>query len=102
MGLNKDWSIKRVGKNGYTWFCDNHGCSDNNGDNVLTGSIEVVKAHALNHETVEIQEELGRVNDHILSSLLEELGKCSKDISKSCGLMTIDITNIIFAYYFYF
>jgi hypothetical protein len=78
MGLTKDWSIKRIGKNGDVWSCDYPGCSDNNGGNVITGSIGAIKAHALNHETVEIQEKLERLNDLNLGSLLEELEKCSR------------------------
>lgn len=79
MGLNKDWSIQRIGENGDTWLCDCPGCSDNNGGNFVTGSVGAIKAHALNHETVGIQEELERLNDLNLGSLLEELKKCSKD-----------------------
>ena len=79
MGLSKDWSIKRIGENGDTWLCDCPGCSDNNGGNVVTGSIDAIKGHALNHETIEIQEELERLNDLDLGSFLEELKKCSRD-----------------------
>lgn len=78
MGLNKDWSIKRIGENGDTWVCDCPGCSDNNGDNVISGSIGAIRGHALNHEIIEIQDELERLNDLNLRSLLEELKMCSK------------------------
>jgi MoxR-like ATPase len=79
MGLSKDWSIKRIGENGDTWLCDCPGCSDNNGGNVVTGSVGAIKGHALNHEIIEIKEELERLGDLDLGSLLEELKKCSKD-----------------------
>jgi hypothetical protein len=79
MGLNKNWSIKRIDENGDMWLCDCPGCSDNNGGNVLTGSIGAIRGHALNHEIVEIQDELERLNDLDLGSLLEELKMCSKD-----------------------
>ena len=79
MGCNKDWSIKRIGENGDTWLCDCPGCSDNNGGNVITGSVGAIKGHALDHENIEIQEELERLNDLNLGSLLEELKKCSRD-----------------------
>jgi hypothetical protein len=78
MGLNKDWSIKRIGENGDTWLCDCPGCSDNNGGNVITGSVGAINGHALDHENIEIQEELERLNDLNLGSLLEELRKCSR------------------------
>jgi hypothetical protein len=77
MGLNKDWYIKRIGENGDTWLCDCPGCSDNNGGNVITGRVGAIKGHALDHENIEIQEELERLNDLNLGSLLEELKKCS-------------------------
>ena len=78
MGLNKDWSIKRIGENGDTWAFDCPGCSDNNGGNVISGSIGAIRGHALNHEIIEIQDELERLNDLNLKSLLEELKMCSK------------------------
>jgi hypothetical protein len=79
MGLNKGWSIKRIGENGDTWLCGCPGCSDNNGGIVITGSVGAIKGHALDHENIEIQEELERLNDLTLGSLLEELKKCSRD-----------------------
>lgn len=79
MGLNKDWSIKRIGESGDVWLCDCPGCSDNNGGIVITGSVEAIKGHALNHEIIEIQEELERLNDLNLGSLLEEIEKYSRD-----------------------
>jgi replicative DNA helicase Mcm len=79
MGLDKDWSIKRVGENGDTWLCDCPGCADNNGGNVITGSVGAIKAHALNHEIIEIRDELERLNDLNSDSLLEELKKYSRD-----------------------
>ena len=79
MGLSKDWSIKRIGENEDTWLCDCPGCSDNNSGNVITGSIGAIKGHALDHENIEIQEELERLNDLNLGSLLEELKKCPRD-----------------------
>jgi hypothetical protein len=80
MGLYKDWSIKRIGENGDTWLCDCHGCSDNNGGNVITGRVEAIRGHALNHEIIEIHDELERLRDLDLGSLLEELKTYSKDI----------------------
>lgn len=51
----------------------------NNGGNVVTGSSGAIRGHALNHEFIEIQDELGRLSDLNLGSLLEELKMCSKD-----------------------
>jgi hypothetical protein len=55
------------------------GCSDNNGGNVITGRIWATRGHSLNHEIVEIQDELERLSDLDIGSLLEELKMCSKD-----------------------
>jgi hypothetical protein len=68
-----------ISGNGDTWLCDYPGCSDNNGGNVITGSIGAIRGHALNHEIIEIQDELERLSDPNLGSLLEELKMCSKD-----------------------
>ena len=59
--------------------CDCPGCSDNNVGNIITGSIGAIREHALNHEIVEIQDELERLSHLDLGSLLEELIRCSKD-----------------------
>jgi hypothetical protein len=68
-----------ISGNGDTWLCDYPGCSDNNGGNVITDSIGAIRGHALNHEIIEIQDELERLSDLNLGSLLEELKMCSKD-----------------------
>ena len=52
---------------------------DNNGGNVITGSIGAIRGHALNHEIIEFQDELERLSDLNLGSLLEEFKMCSKD-----------------------
>jgi hypothetical protein len=80
MGFNRDGSIRRIDDNRDTWLCDCPGCSDNNGDNVITDSIGAIKGHALNHEIIESEKELGRLGDLNLASLLDELKMCSKDM----------------------
>jgi len=79
MSINKDWSIKRICEGSDTWLCDYPGCSENNGGNVITGHIEAIRGHALNHEIIEIKEELERLSNLDLGSVKEELKKCSKD-----------------------
>jgi hypothetical protein len=73
LGINKGWSIKRTRVDSSIWECYYKDCH-------ITGKVDAVRAHAINHEIAEIKEMLQELNGLDLGLLKKELRKCSKDV----------------------